>query len=716
VAIPLISWAVAGFILYLAGAVGCVLAMIWLLRRGDAKRHDRNATIGALGLTATWCVTIAAYGAAEPIVTLAEMARNLAWILVLYRLFAVDGRHESLRPIRPVVFALAFVEILHPALLIVELRYAIAPDLQVTTFQIGALFRVLVAVGSLVLLHNLYVGASATTRRTLGWTAAALSALWAFDLNFYTTAYLGGEFSAGLVALRGLVAGAVGLVTAIGANAGTFDMRLRPSRAVAFQSLSLLVIGGYLMLMVAIAKSLNMLGGDLGPLTQVGFLLAASVAALFWLPSARLRGWLRVTLVKNFFQHRYDYRAEWLRLTQTIGQDGGQGRSLHQRVIQAIADIAESPSGRLMLPADKQQFKQVDSWNWECDQSFAHAIPADLALLLERHNFILDLDEARAGKDRHGEASLLSDWLIEDERAWALVPLLHFDRLMGVVVLARPSVPRSLDWEDFDLLRVVGQQLASYLAEQTSQSALMEAARFDEFNRRIAFVVHDIKNLASQLALLAGNAERHADKPEFRADMLVTLRNSADKLNALLARLARYNANPAKECEATELTALAKRVAERFEGARPISFTRAEPCTVMANSEALEQSLLHLVQNAVDASPPDSPVMIEIVTDGLQGVVEIIDSGDGMSAEFIRDQLFRPFASTKNGGFGIGAFEARELITAMGGRLELESREGLGSRFAIRLPLSTYVDVANDAPPPLVLPDTNYRSARKGAN
>ena len=86
-------------------------------------------------------------------------------------------------------------------------------------------------------------------------------------------------------------------------------------------------------------------------------------------------------------------------------------------------------------------------------------------------------------------------------------------------------------------------------AEQAGQEALGEAQRFDEFNRRIAFVMHDIKNLASQLSLLARNAEKHADNPAFRADMLVTLRNSADKLNALLARLGRYGGGGAEPAE-----------------------------------------------------------------------------------------------------------------------------------------------------------------------
>ncbi len=168
------------------------------------------------------------------------------------------------------------------------------------------------------------------------------------------------------------------------------------------------------------------------------------------------------------------------------------------------------------------------------------AISAEGARYFESSQYILDLDDLRRGSQQGIPAAACPQWLLEDEASWALVPLLHYERLVGVVLLARPPLARQLDWEDFDLLRVIGRQLASYLAEQTSQDALGEAQRFDEFNRRIAFVMHDIKNLASQLSLLARNAEKHADKPEFRADMLITLRNSTDKLQALLTRLGRY--------------------------------------------------------------------------------------------------------------------------------------------------------------------------------
>ena len=108
--------------------------------------------------------------------------------------------------------------------------------------------------------------------------------------------------------------------------------------------------------------------------------------------------------------------------------------------------------------------------------------------------------------------------------------------------------------------------------------------------------------------------------------------------------------------------------------------------SAVADPVRLEQALAHIVQNAMDASEPKEPVRIHCDLRGGEACIEVIDNGTGMSGEFVRTRLFQPFASTKDSGFGIGAFEARALISAMGGRIEVESREGEGSRFTIFLP------------------------------
>lgn len=700
-------WMLASFALHLGGAIACAVAAAWVVHRGDIARPDRRATITALCLTALSCGLIAALGAKAPLAQVGESIRNLAWIYVLYRLFVADGRDRSMAPIRPVIAALAFVEITQPALLVFSMRYAITPETVEMAYEVSVTFRIMVAVGALVLLHNLYGGASGATRQALRWTAIGLAMLWLYELNYQTTAYLTGALPTELSALRGIVFAVLGVLVATGASRTGENLMLRPSRKVTFQTLSLLLIGGYLAVMVLISESIALQQGDLARFTQVAFLCVASVFAVLWLPSKRLRGWLRVTMVKHLFQHRYDYRAEWLRFTQTLGQGGENSHSLHERVIQSLADITDSPSGLLLLPNEQGTFELASRWQWRGIDVPAAAMSGQMASLLESGSFVVDLDDVRQGNNRYGEAALLPEWLAEEQDAWALVPLLHFDRLTGVVVLSRPLAPRSLDWEDFDLLRVVGQQLASYIAEQAGQHALMESARFEEFNRRIAFVMHDIKNLASQLTLLARNAERHADNPEFRVDMLVTLRSSADKLNSLLARLGRYGAHGSERRETFELAKVVKAVAEQYGSLHPVQVIHSDGCKVLADPEALEQALIHLVQNAVDASGEQFPVMLDVSSDGVMGRVEVIDSGSGMSPEFIRNGLFKPFVSSKNAGFGIGAFEARELIVAMGGRLDVESREGLGTRFAVQLPLAAAADLLARAE---TRADTNYRT------
>ncbi|MDP3551596.1 MAG: PEP-CTERM system histidine kinase PrsK [Novosphingobium sp.] len=685
------TWAGFGQWAFAASAFAFLLLVGW---RWDRRRRDREATglaeIAAFALTAVWALVVAGTGADTPLSQLFESFRSLGWLALSFALFTRDGRHSSVAPIRPMMAALVFVELLQPILFLMTLRDGTNAVALGMIFHISVLFRLLVATGALVLVHNLYAGAMAQQRAALRWTCAAMAMVWGYDLNLYTIAYLARAMPPELAALRGLAQlAAIGLLV-IGAVRGRSALRFSPSRAVAFQSLSLLVIGAYMLVMVGAAQSLAWLGGNSSQLAQLGFVFVSSVLVVAIMPSGRVRGWLKVMLAKHFFQHRYDYRAEWLRFTRTIGRAGGQTPPLHERVVQALADITDSSAGLLLVPAESGELVLASRWQWPTADVPGEALAADHVPFFEKHSFIVDLDEVRSGIDYQGERAVVPEWLIEEHSAWALVPLLHFDRLVGLVVLARPPVARKLDWEDFDLLRVVGMQLASYLAEHAGQSALLEASRFDEFNRRMAFVMHDIKNLASQLSLLSRNAEKHAENPAFRADMLITLRNSADKLNALLARLSRYGGSGGERVDDVDAGDVMRAVAARYNapGLIRVHVVYEGACHVLANREALEQVLLHLVQNGIDASPDGMAVFLQCNVDGMNGCIEVIDTGCGMSAEFMRNRLFKPFVSTKPGGFGIGAFEAREMVRAMRGKLDVESREGLGSRFSVRLPLA----------------------------
>nr|WP_306300293.1 XrtA/PEP-CTERM system histidine kinase PrsK [Erythrobacter sp. LQ02-29] len=673
------------FLAYLIGAAAACVGAVFIARNGETGRRDKRPMLLALALSAGWASLCAALGPNSLEARLLGTLRDLAWLFVIYRLFANDGRSHTQVAVPMLAAVLAFVTMLQPAVIILA---ASSP----TALRVSWSFHLIVAIGALVLLHNLYLGAAMRSRVALQWTIAGIGMYWIFELNLFLSAALSAQTDPVLNVLRGIVLLPLAVCVGVGATAGAENMRLRTSRAVTFQLLSLTLIGLYLAAMVGLAWLATRFGGDIARIVQIGSLVAAIAASVALLPSRRFRGWTRVMLLKHLFRHRYDYRAEWLRFTETIGNAGeGGGRSLHERVAKALADITESPASVLFLPNDQGGLAETANWRWSNLADGGATLPEPLCDTMERRNLIIDVVSETEG----AEAMVLPDWLRSEQRAWAVVPLLHFGRLTGAVLLARPDYPRKLDWEDFDLLKIVGRQLASYLAEEAGQRALLEAAQFDDFSRRIAFVMHDIKNLASQLSLLARNAERHADNPAFRTDMLITLRTGSDRLELLLARLGRYGTGGQAECQLLDLVSVARNVASRFVAIHPVVVAGEASCAVMADGAALEQAIVHICQNAIDASEPGEPVLLDIQRDDRGGILEIVDAGSGMTAEFVRDGLFKPFVSSKQGGFGIGALEARELVAAMGGRLEVQSRTGTGTRFSIILPLAKADEVTN---------------------
>src|SRR5262249_33635814 len=109
--------------------------------------------------------------------------------------------------------------------------------------------------------------------------------------------------------------------------------------------------------------------------------------------------------------------------------------------------------------------------------------------------------------------------------------------LLGFVLLQSPRAPRGVDQEDRDLLATVGRQAAAFLAEQRARRALEDARALDLFNRRVAFVVHDLKTMISQLSMLLANADKHGRNPAFQRDLLISVRESVGSMNRLLQEI-----------------------------------------------------------------------------------------------------------------------------------------------------------------------------------
>jgi putative PEP-CTERM system histidine kinase len=524
-----------------------------------------------------------------------------------------------------------------------------------------------------VLVQALYNSVNPERGSGLRPVVLAMGAMWLIDVNLLSVAYLTASWPAGVAALRGLAMALIAMAIAAGLQRrGDWPMQI--SRTVAYQSLSLVAIGLYFALLALATTAIAAIGGANARLLQTAFVFGSTAAILTLVSSTWLRAWIKVKLAKHFFRHRYDYRAEWMRFTETLGEPEDNA-PLDERVVKALADLTDSPAG-VLLVSDGEALTVGAVWSAD-RASLPEGLGSDWPHATIDSTLILELDAAF----NNAVPASVRGWT----SAWVAVPLPHHKRLAGMILLARPPVPRALDWEDFDLLKAAGRQLASYLAEERAQTALAEAQRFDEFNRRFAFIMHDIKNLVSQLTLVARNAERHADNPAFRADMVATLHDSAGRMNDMLARLSQHHAARGDAPVATPLVPLVRRIARARRAQHRVDVTANGDPLGIVEPALLETLLGHLIQNAIEASDADAPIAIAVGADGGEARIEVVDRGSGMSPAFIREKLFKPFVSSKPGGFGLGAFEAQKLAAEMGGRIEVESAEGRGTRFTVVL-------------------------------
>ena len=659
---------------------GGVTVAAW---RGREASLPRRGLALALGTTALWALAVAGIGASEMVTRIAETLRDLGWLGFMIALHRHDGNARPPVAIGTVYGVVALVAF---ASLVLPVAGSNAGGAAALAIENAALLlRMLVAVAALMLVQSLFAALNPAAGGGLRWIVAALGGIWLTDLIVLSVSYLGTGSTSWELAARGLAMATLAAAIGIGLQRkGEWNVQV--SRAVAYQSLSLVAIAAYLALLAIATWAIAAVGGANARVFQTAFVLGSTAAILTLVSNSWLRAWIRVKFSKHFFRHRYDYRSEWIRFTETLGAPEG-GAALDERIVKAIADLTESPGGVLLVP-DAGGLGPGASWNWD-----RAALPASsdkaLAGYLHDTGRIIDIDALRAGHD----TDAVPEWMLRAPEAWVLVPLPHLGSLAGAILLARPPVSRPLDWEDFDLLRIAGRQVASYLAEARAQDALAEAQRFDEFNRRFAFILHDIKNLVSQLTLTARNAERHADKPEFRADMIATLKDSAERMNALLARLSQNHRSRAEAPHAMRILPLIEKIAAARRSQHPITVSGAPAAVALADPAGLEQLLGHLVQNAIEASPPHEPVTLAVGADGGRVTIDVIDAGSGMSPGFVRDRLFKPFVSSKPGGFGIGAYEARALAAAMQGRIDVVSQEGRGSRFSLTLKAAHAADV-----------------------
>jgi putative PEP-CTERM system histidine kinase len=680
-----------GFYSYLSAAVGFGFLAVLLLFSWRSSLQGRLLTVVVM-TTVVWAALAAsisgqAAGSAAFYLTF-EVLRYVAWYVFLLKLFEPAAKQLAgygfLRH-----WGLFLCTGFAALLLVSELGaiYFFSSALVEELLPLRFTGHLLLAMTGLAIIEQLYRNIAPEYRYNLKFLFIGAGGIFAYDFYLYANALLFISVDQVLWEARGFVnLIIVPLLTIVAARNRDWSPNIFVSREIVFYTTTVVGGGLYLLVMAAVGYYLKEFGGSWGRIAQVSFFSLAVIFLLVVLFSGQLRRQLRVFLVKHFYRNKYDYRHEWLNLTAALNDKVRDAGSL-DAAIQVLAQIADAQAGLLWLDDGRGRYRNVAAWQMLPDD---RVIPREdqLVEFLAAKSYVINLPEVGGRPDEYGQL-VVPDWIGSLDDAWLVVPLPGIDTMPGFVVLARPSSVREVNWEDRDLLKTAARQVASHLAVLMTTDALAQARQFEVFNRLSAYMVHDLKNIAAGLEMVARNAEKHRDNPEFLADAFDSVATASTDIKRLLDQLRNKRIDEENKVM-VDLVSLVEGAANRLSHGKPVpevDTTQGE-CQVIVERQRLENVLVHLMENAQQATSDDGFVRVALQKNDQFCIVDIRDNGHGMDNAFIKDRLFKPFDTTKgNAGMGIGMFESREFLRMLGGDIQVRSEPGAGTQVILEIPL-----------------------------
>jgi putative PEP-CTERM system histidine kinase len=461
------------------------------------------------------------------------------------------------------------------------------------------------------------------------------------------------------------------------------------SRDIVMHSTLLMVAGGYLFIMAMFGYLVRYFGGQWGGAIQV-VLIALSLALLVTLfLSLSFRTKIKIFITKHFFANQFDYRHEWLKLTHSLNTKEFKEnvyttalRGLTQAINYQTGCLIQAQNGELKVLAD------IEKPDLNEDEKI-------VLLAFSEHfkskKWIIDIEELRT-KPFVYEGLKINHSLLNAVYFQLVIPIYNDDEFWGMVVMkGSDNTSKNLNWELRDYLNAVNAQVSNFLFHHQAAQEVAENAQFAAFTRMSAFVVHDLKNVMAQIDLILSNSEQHKDNPEFIEDTFETLQHTKARMDNMLLQLTEKNTIQDGAHSLVSLSKIIKQVVEQ----RCVSYLPLanviinSEIPVVLDKEKLCNVIYHLVSNAQQATADDGNVdiILEMSKDNKHMLINIVDTGSGMSEHFIGNRLFKPFDTTKgNAGMGIGAFDAKAYLDKIGGQLLVQSELDKGTIFTLRIP------------------------------
>jgi putative PEP-CTERM system histidine kinase len=610
-----------------------------------------------------------------------EISRHLAWITAILHALQIATQQQLPKKLY-IIIGGCFATLLIAA---AAARFAQLPIAEDTLTIIWACL--ILAIAGLISVEQLYKNTQ-NFRTTKVW-CLAIGGIFSYDIYLFSYSLIFDHINVELWQARGAINGFAALLILVGTLAfpnNNQRSKLSLSRPVAFYTTSMIVAGAFLAVMAIGGYYIQLYGGSWGTLIKILILFITLTAIATFSLSYTLRSKLRVFISKHFFRHKYDYRLEWLRLINYLSRSP-EAQDFHFRALTAVASIFKSPNGALWLE-QAHNYAPVSTMNMTLPISATEEpLNSPFCTVLQEHEWVCSSNSPENNK-LAALNETLPTWLKDIPNLWLVLPLLTEKKLIGFMVLTNPEHDTALTWEDLDLLKTVGRQVASYLERHQAADVIAESKQFDAFNKLTAFIMHDLKNLIAQQALVVENAAKHKDNPAFVEDAIQTIDNSVARMNTLLRKLQH---DEPQEIRRIDIDKALIEAVKKCQGKKPSPSLRFEDKNISINADPdhLEMIFTHIIKNAQEATDPTGFVDVILRKENDNAIIVIEDNGEGMDEAFIRDNLFKPFVTTKSGkGMGIGVYQAKEFLASLNGSISVESSIGAGSIFTLTIPAS----------------------------
>ena len=541
---------------------------------------------------------------------LLELLRDAAWVVVLFALLRDAFRTANIKGgLRRTMTAATLI-------LIIALLGAGTLEYILETTILGGKTKVVgqiaLSLMGLSLVEQIWRNAISFGRSSMKYVCIAVASLFAYDFFMYADALLFGQVADSFWNARGLVNAAIVPLFAVNViNTRKQPVDFQLSRSAVFHAGALMLAGGYLIFLAIGGYYVRMMGGDWGEALRILFLSAALIFLVMLATSRRIRARLMVFIGQNFFDYKYDYRDEWLKMTREMA-NVSNSHPLPERVIRILSGLVESNAGALWVKEDRGDFVLKSAINLAPPKYTTIDASSEIIRFFGDREWIVDLHEYRSDPVRYNLLEI-PDPISQITGVWLVIPLYLGNDLYGIAVVGNPYARVELNWENFDLVKVVARQTCNLLAQADAQGRLSQAMQFEAVSKASAFMVHDLKTLIAQLSLLVKNAPRHRNNPEFIDDMIKTTDHAVRKMTSLVDHI-RKPADETMETEVLELGEVVDTLAEKFIKRQPVPRVIAHPDSIYINAdpEQLYSILGHLIQNAQDATPNDGEITLTL--------------------------------------------------------------------------------------------------------